>query len=116
MPMFANFNESQMFDAGGGAFAIKLSLPAQSPFEDLEMVNENGWRLKLYDNGPTAPDGDYWLLIKPDGTAWVWPVSEHDPHTLGSFGSFRKQDGVAFVTPHNEAWPTSSFGFIYAKR
>jgi hypothetical protein len=115
--MTANFNESQMFDSGDGKhFGIKIQLPAQAPFEGLGMVNQNGWRLPLYDNGPIAPDGDYWLLVKGDGTVNVWPVSEHPVNTLGSFGFFVKQNGVAFVTPHNEAWPMSSFGFVYCAK
>jgi len=116
--MPANFHESQFVDAGDGQFGIKLSLPAPAAFTDLGMVNLNGWRLPVYDIGPVAPDGDYWLLVKPDGTAWVWPVAEHDVKSLGSFGHFRKQNGVAFVVPWNvpAGQEKSSFGYVFCAK
>ncbi len=115
--MNANFNENQMIDAGGGNFGVKLNLPAQAPFADLGMVQrDGGWWLNHYADGAHVPAGDYWLIVTPDGTCSVLSVSERDVHNLGSFGNFRKQNGVAFVTPHNEAWPTSSFGFVYSAK
>ena len=116
----ANFHESQLIDAGGGNFGLKLHLPAEAPFADLGMVESPAgsgqWRLPLYEGGAIAPDGDYWLILRPTGVAYVLPVADRDVHNLGSFGFFRKDNGVAFVTPHNEPWPTSSFGYVYAQK
>jgi len=123
----ANFSEAQLIDAGGGNYGIKLHIPAECPFDGLGMVESPAgsgqWRLPLYDSNPQAPapDGDYWLIVRPQGTCWALSVNDRDVHNLGTFGTFRKMGGVAFVTPHNanpdgSVWPTSTFGFIYGGR
>ena len=118
--MNCNLTEAQLFDIGDGVrFAVKLSLPAQAPFEDLGMTKgADGWWLPHYETGSWPAAGDYFLVVREDGSAGVLsvPGDRVSLGDLGSFGHFYKQNGVAFVVPHNNEWPTSAFGYVYKQR
>ena len=122
--MNCNLTEDQLFDIGDGVrFAVKISLPAQASFEDFGMEQRTepgvaGWWLRHYESGQFPPVGDYFVVVRENGSAGVLsvPGDRVSLGDLGTFGHFYKQNGVAFVVPHNSDWPTSAFGYVYKQR